>query len=91
MLSGITKWSPISGNVFGGKEVGLASNLLEMNHKISVYSVDWRAVIHLLLALIVQCRYGFSISKFCTDTILHFWVTPCQGMVQYANKYTKAS
>ena len=63
MLSGITKWSPISGNVFGGKKVGLASNLLEMNNKISVYSVDWRAVIHLLLALIVQCRYGFFHSK----------------------------
>ena len=40
--------------VFRGK-VGLASNLLEMNHKISVDNVDERGVIHLLLALIVQC------------------------------------
>ena len=29
--------------------------------------------------------------KFCTDTILHFWVTTCQGIVQYANRYTKVS
>ena len=43
---------------FLGK-VELASNLLEMNHKISVYNVDWRVVIHLLLALIVHCRYVF--------------------------------
>ena len=43
---------------FGGK-VGLASNLLEISHKISVYYIDWRIFIHLLLALIVHCRYVF--------------------------------
>ena len=35
----------------------------EMNHKISVYCVDWRVLIQLLLALIVQCRYVFFCSK----------------------------
>ena len=29
--------------------------------------------------------------KVCTDTILHFWVFTCQGIVQYVNGYTKAS
>ena len=43
---------------FLGK-VGLASNLLEMNHKISVYNVDWRVVIRLLLALVVHCSMVF--------------------------------
>ena len=33
----------------------------------------------------------FFAPKFCTDTMLHFWVTTCQGIVQYANRYTKAS
>ena len=71
--------------------MGLASNLLEMNHKISVYYVDLRVVTHLLLALILQCRYGFFFAlKFYTDTILPFWVTACRGVVQYANRYTKA-
>ena len=70
--------------------MGLASNLLETNHKISDYYVDKRIVIHLLLALIVQCRYGFFAPKFYTDIILHFWVTTCQGIVQYANTYTEA-
>ena len=50
MLPGVTKWSKISGNILQG-DGGLVSNLLEMNHKISVYYVDWRIVIHLLLAL----------------------------------------
>lgn len=44
MFPGIIKWLPISGNAFflgGGKEkVGLASNLLEMSHMISVYYYD---------------------------------------------------
>ena len=35
MLPGVTKWSPISRGR-GEKKVGLAFNLLEMNHKISV-------------------------------------------------------
>ena len=35
----------------------LVSILLDINNKISVYYVEWRVVIHLLLALIVQCRY----------------------------------
>ena len=95
MLLGVTKWSPISGNDFflggGGGMVGLAINLIEMNHKISVYYVKWGVVIHLVLALIVQLRYVFFAPKFCTDTILHFWVTTCQGIVQYAYRYTKAS
>ena len=38
-----------------------------------------------------MCRYFFLAPKFYTYTILHFWVTTCQGMVQYANRYTKAS
>ena len=50
------------GKFFGGK-VGLASNLLQMNHKISIYYVEWRVVIHLLLTLIVQCWYVFFYSK----------------------------
>ena len=75
----------------GGGEVGLASILLEVTPKDSLYYVDWRVVIHLLLALIVQCGYVSFALKFCTDTILHFWVTTCQGIVQYANRYTKAS
>ena len=29
--------------------------------------------------------------KFCTDTILHFWVTTYQVIFQYANRYTKVS
>ena len=44
MLPDVTNWSPISSNTFfgggGGGEVGLGSNLLEMNHKISPYYVD---------------------------------------------------
>ena len=75
---------------FFWRKVGLASNSLEMNRKISVYYVDQRIVIHLLLALIVQCRYGFFAPKFYTDIILHFWVTTCQGIVQYANRFTEA-
>ena len=72
MLLGVTKWSPISGNNFffwggGGGMVGLAINLIEMNHKISVYYVKWGVVIHLVLALIVQCRYVFFASKFCSQ------------------------
>ena len=47
---------------FWGK-VGLVSNLFQMNHKISIYYVEWRVVIHLLLALIVQCWYVFFCSK----------------------------
>ena len=31
------------------------------------------------------------VPKVCTDTILHFWVFTCQGIVQYVNGYTKAS
>ena len=74
---------------FGGPG---ASNFLEMNHKISVCYVDWGVIIHLLLALIVQCRFFFLFApKFCTDTMLYPWVTTCQGIVQYANRYTKAS
>ena len=38
--------------------VGSKRMLFILNHKISVYSVDWRAVIHILLALIVQYKYG---------------------------------
>ena len=34
-----------------------------MNHKISIYYVEQRVVIHLLLALIVQCWYVFFCSK----------------------------
>lgn len=34
-----------------------------MNHKISIYYVEWKVVIHLLLALIVQCWYVFFCSK----------------------------
>ena len=49
-------------------------------------NVYWRFVIHLFLALIVQCRYGLFAPKFCTNTILNFWVTTCQGIVQYANR-----
>ena len=50
--------------------VGLAINLIEMNHKISVYYVKWGGVvIHLVLALIVQFRYVFFAAKFCTDTM----------------------
>ena len=75
----------------GGGKVGLAINLIEMNHKISVYYVEWRVVIHLVLAFVILCRYVFFALKFCTDTILHFWMTTCQGIVQYANRYTKAS
>ena len=30
-------------------------------------------------------------SKFCTDTILLFWVTICQGIIHCANRYTKVS
>ena len=45
--------------IFLGGKARLASSSLEMNHKICVDYVDWRVVIHLLLALIVQCRYGF--------------------------------
>ena len=55
MLPGVTKWSPISGKLFFGGKMGLASNLLKMNYKISVYHVEGRVVIHRLLALIVQC------------------------------------
>ena len=33
----------------------------------------------------------FFAPKFCTDTMLHFWLTTCQGIVQYTNRYTKAS
>ena len=51
----------------GGGMVGLATNLIEMNHKISVYYVKWGVVIHLVLALIVQCRYVFFASKFCSQ------------------------
>ena len=29
--------------------------------------------------------------KFCTDTIVHFWVTTYQVISQYANRYTKVS
>ena len=47
--------------------VGLVINLIEMNHKISVYYVKWGVVIHLVLALIVQCRYVFFASKFCSQ------------------------
>ena len=43
--------------------MGLASNLLEINHKISVYYIEGRVVSDLLLALIVQCRYVFFCSK----------------------------
>ena len=39
MLAGVTKWSPILGGR-GGEKMGLAFNLLEVNHKISVYYVD---------------------------------------------------
>ena len=94
MLLGVKKWSPISGNIFflgGGGKVGLAINLIEMNHKISVYYVEWGVVIHLVLAFIVLCRYVVFAPKFCTDTILRFWMTTCQGIVQYAYRYTKAS
>ena len=47
---------------------------------------------HLFSALIVQYRYVFFFfaPKFYTETILHFWVTTCQGLVQGANRYTKA-
>ena len=31
----------------------------------------------------------FFALKFYTDIILHFWVTTCQGKVQYANRYTE--
>ena len=65
-----------------------------MNHKISIYYDAWKVVIHLLLALIVQCWYMFSfVPKVCTDIMLHFWVFRCQGtcIVQYVNAYTKAS
>ena len=41
----------------------LVSNLLQMNHKISIYYVEWKVVIHLLLALIVQCWYVLFCSK----------------------------
>ena len=51
----------------GGGMVGLAITLIEMNHKISVYYVKWGVVIHLVLALIVQCRYVFFASKFCSQ------------------------
>ena len=34
---------------------------------------------------------NFFAPKFYTDTMLHFWVTTYQGIVQYANSYTKAS
>ena len=44
---------------FLGGEVGLARRLLEMNQKISVHCVDSRIVIHLLVAFIVHCRFGF--------------------------------
>ena len=57
--------------------MGPASNLLEMSHKIFVYYVDWRVVIHLLLALIVHLGMVFFAPRFCTDTILHFWVSTC--------------
>ena len=50
MLPGVTNGHQFLVIFFSGK-VGLISNLLEMNHKISVYYVDWRIVIHLLLAL----------------------------------------
>ena len=62
-----------------------------MNHKISVDYVEWRVAIHPLLALIVQCRYGFFALKFFTDTILHSWMTMCQGIVQYTNRCMEAS
>ena len=49
-----------------------------MNHRFSVYHLEWRVVIHLLLALIIPCIGMFFFApKFCTDTILHFWVTTC--------------
>ena len=38
-------------------------------------------VIHLLLAPSVQYRNVFFAALFCTGTILHFWVTTCQGTV----------
>ena len=59
--------------------------LLEMNHKISVYNVDRRVVINLLLALIVQCRYGFLLQSFAQIQYHTF------GIGQYANRYAKAS
>ena len=50
---------------WGGGEgkVGLAINLPEMNHQISVYFIEWKVVIHLDTALIVQCRYVLFCSK----------------------------
>ena len=42
MLPGVTKWSPISGKLLFWGKMGLASTLLEMNYKISVYHVEWR-------------------------------------------------
>ena len=76
---------------FLGGKVGLASNLVEMSHKISVNYVDKRIAIHLLLALIVHCTYVFcSFLKFAQIQFLPFWVTTCEGMVQCANRSIKA-
>ena len=73
MLLGVTKWSPISGNIYffwGGGKVGLAINLIEMNHKISVYYVEWRVVIHLVLAFVVLCR-----CLFCSKVLHRYNIT----------------
>lgn len=52
-------------------EIGLASNLLEINYKISVYCIEGKIVIHLLLGLIVQCRYVF----FCSKVLHRYYIT----------------
>ena len=74
---------------FEGEKVGLESNSLVMNHKISVYYVDWGVVIRLLLALVVQCRFFFcsKVLHRYNDTLL----SDHMSRYSYANRYTKVS
>ena len=74
--------------------MGLAISLIEMNHRFSVYYLEWRVVIHLLLALIIQCIGMFFF--FCSKVLHRYNITllgdhMSRLIVQYVNRYSKAS